>query len=368
MQGICPLWLERIFGERLFSQRRLGVKTALITGITGQDGAYLAKLLLEKGYRVVGAARRSASLNGWRLDELGIRDKIEWVSFELLEYESIVRALSCVQPQEIYNLAAQTFVGESFNTPVYTGNANGLGVARLLEAIRMAVPSARFYQASTSEMFGKVREIPQSETTPFYPRSPYGVAKLYAHWLTVNYRESYDLYASCGILFNHESPMRGLEFVTRKISYGLARYALTRERLKLGNIAAKRDWGFAGDYVEAMWLMLQQDKPDDYVIATGQTASVWDFVKLCGCQLGLDELHLEMCVDVDPGLFRPSEVDLLIGDPRKAKERLGWQAKTSLPQLAAMMAQADLGRVSKAIGKEPIEEKTNVFGQTTQAA
>lgn len=332
------------------------MKTALITGITGQDGTYLAKLLLEKGYRVVGAARRSASLNGWRLDELGIREKIEWVSFELLEYESIVRALSYVQPAEIYNLAAQTFVSESFQTPIYTGNANGLGVARLLEAIRMAVPSARLYQASTSEMFGKVREIPQSETTPFYPRSPYGVAKLYAHWLTVNYRESYGLHASCGILFNHESPMRGLEFVTRKISHGLARHTLTGEKLKLGNVTAKRDWGFAGDYVEAMWLMLQQDKPDDYVIATGQTATVWDFVKLAGAHLGLDQSRVEKAIEIDPALYRPAEVDLLIGDPRKAKEKLGWEAKTSLPQLAAMMAQADLGRVSQAIGKEPSGE------------
>lgn len=322
------------------------MKTALVTGISGQDGAYLAKFLLEKGYRVVGAFRRCATLNIWRLDELGIADDVELIPFELLEDSNVSRVVEKIGPDEIYNLAAQTFVGVSFEMPIYTGNANGLGVARLLEAIRTAVPSARFYQASTSEMFGKVQAVPQSETTPFYPRSPYGCAKLYAHWLTVNYREAHGLHASCGILFNHESPLRGAEFVTRKITIALARIKAGQQQfINLGNIDAKRDWGFAGDYVEAMWLMLQQQKASDYVIATGQTATVRDFARLAARHLGYDDSTLDSFIRIDPELYRPTEVDLLIGDPRKAYVKLGWEAKTTLPYLAAMMAEADMRRV-----------------------
>jgi GDPmannose 4,6-dehydratase len=333
----------------------VAAKTALVTGITGQDGAYLARFLLGKGYRVVGAHRRSSAPT-WRLDELGIAKEIEFEPFELLEQENIRRVLEKVKPDEVYNLAAQTFVGASFEIPTYTGDANGLGVARILEAIRQIDSGIRFYQASTSEMFGKVQAVPQNEMTPFYPRSPYGVAKLYAHWLTVNYRESHGLFACCGILFNHESPLRGLEFVTRKITHALANGLFP---IKLGNLNAKRDWGFAGDYVEGMWAMLQRDIPSDYVLATGQSVKVRDFANLAADYFDIEiEWHGEgdrevgvymgnEIFRVDPAFYRPAEVDLLIGDARKAYIDLGWEAKTTLPQLANMMVEADFQRTRK---------------------
>ena len=264
-------------------------KVALITGITGQDGAYLAKLLLDKGYKVFGAHRRTASLNLWRMKELGIADEVNLVPVDLLEYSNIQRTLDKVKPDEVYNLAAQSFVALSFEQPIYTGDVDGLGVVRLLDVIRMVNPEMRFYQASTSEMFGKVQAIPQNENTPFYPRSPYGAAKLYAHWITINYREAYDMHNSCGILFNHESPLRGLEFVTRKITAGLAQIKHGRKSpLELGNLDAKRDWGFAGDYVEGMWMMLQQPHGDDYVLATGEAHSVREFVEVAAGAAGFD--------------------------------------------------------------------------------
>lgn len=333
------------------------MKTALITGITGQDGAYLSRLLLDKGYRVVGAYRRGATLNLWRLRELGIADgEVELVPFELLEYENIRRVIQKVQPDEIYNLAAQTFVAASFEQPIYTTETNALGPMRILEAIREINPKIRFYQASTSEMFGKVSETPQSETTPFHPRSPYGNAKLYAHWATVNYREAYGLFACCGILFNHESQLRGTEFVTRKITQGLAQIRLgQKDQIALGNLDAKRDWGFAGDYVEGMWLMLQTDRPSDYILATGQTTSVRSFASLAAETLGFklewqgEGTEEQGCTNkpiivVDPNLYRPTEVDLLVGDATRARELLGWEPKTSLHKLIAMMVEADLKR------------------------
>jgi len=338
------------------------MKKALVTGITGQDGAYLAKLLLEKGYEVWGAYRRSASLNLWRLEELSIRDEIKLISLDLLEYSNIVRALEKVQPDEIYNLAAQSFVALSFEMPLYTADADALGVTRLLEAIRAVNPRTRFYQASTSEMFGKVQETPQTERTPFYPRSPYGVAKLYAHWITVNYRESYGIHASSGILFNHESPLRGQEFVTRKITAGLARIKYAQQDvLELGNLDAKRDWGFAGDYVEGMWRMLQQESPDDYVLATGETHSVREFVELAaevaGFDLawegsgeeerGIDRRTGKVVVRVNPEFYRPAEVDLLLGNPEKAQSRLGWSPRVGFSALVRVMAERDLGRAAR---------------------
>jgi len=336
--------------------RRTHVKTALITGVLGQDGAYLSKLLLDKGYTVWGAFRRSASLNDWRLRRLGVQDRVRLIPFELLEYSNIVRVLQTVQPDEVYNLAAQSFVGVSFEQPIFTADVDGVGVARLLEAIRLVRPEARFYQASTSEMFGKVQEPLQSETTPFYPRSPYGVAKLYAHWITVNYREAFDVHASSGILFNHESPLRGIEFVTRKITSTLVRIQRGEaEVLELGNMDAKRDWGFAGDYVDGMWRMLQQDTPDDYVLATGRTETVRDFVRLAaeaaGFDLvfegeGVDEVATDRksgrtVVRVNPQFFRPAEVEVLIGDAGKAKRALGWSSTVGLETLATMMVKAD---------------------------
>jgi GDPmannose 4,6-dehydratase len=333
---------------------------ALITGITGQDGAYLAQLLLDKGYEVFGAYRRSASANLWRLDELGITDSIKLVAFDLLEYSNIQRVLEKVQPDEVYNLAAQSFVALSFEQPLYTGDTDALGVTRLLEAIRVVNPKIRFYQASTSEMYGKVQEIPQSETTPFYPRSPYGVAKLYAHWMTVNYRESYGIHASSGILFNHESPLRGIEFVTRKITTTLAKIHCGQAQvLELGNLDAKRDWGFARDYVEGMWRMVQQDQADDYVLATGETHSVRDFVNWAAQTLGMDLDWLETgesehgvdratgktVVRVNPEFYRPAEVELLIGTPEKAMRVLGWKPATPIVDLVAAMTKADLARV-----------------------
>jgi GDPmannose 4,6-dehydratase len=335
-------------------------QTALITGITGQDGAYLSRLLLDKGYRVCGAFRRGASLNLWRLSELGVREAdIEFVPFELLEYANLRRVIQEVAPDEIYNLGAQSFVGISFEQPLFTTEVNALGVTRILEAIREVNPAIRFYQASTSEMFGKVRAVPQDELTPFYPRSPYAVAKLYAHWITVNYREAYDLFACSGILFNHESPLRGIEFVTRKITAGLARIREGQQELvELGSLEAKRDWGFAGDYVEAMWMMLQQSEPNDYVIATGETTSVRKFCELATAAVGynlawegegpstvgIDRSSGKTIIRVNPKFYRPAEVDLLIGDATKAHGTLGWSARTSLPQLVEMMVEADLRR------------------------
>lgn len=336
-------------------------RTALVTGITGQDGAYLSRLLLDKGYRVVGAFRRGASLNLWRLNELGLtEDDIEFIPFELLEYANLCRALDKVAPDEIYNLGAQSFVEVSFEQPLFTSDVNALGVTRMLEAIREVNQAARFYQASSSEMFGKVLQVPQSEATPFYPRSPYAVSKLYAHWITVNYRESYKMFTCSGILFNHESPLRGIEFVTRKITAGLARIREGKQDvLELGNLDAKRDWGFAGDYVEGMWRMLQQDEPGDYVLATGTTTSVRSFCELAaerfGFQLawegggkettGLDRRSGKTIIRINPKYYRPAEVDLLLGDASEARAKLGWSATTQLPQLVEMMVEADLRRL-----------------------
>ena len=311
---------------------------ALITGITGQDGSYLAEALLQKGYDVVGMVRRSSTVNYERIAH--IQGSIEFVNGDLLDQISLIDAIKIHEPDEIYNLAAQSFVQTSFGQPVLTGETTALSVTRMLDAIRIVNPQIRFYQASSSEMFGKVAEVPQTESTPFYPRSPYGVAKVYGHWITVNYRESYNLHASSGILFNHESPRRGLEFVTRKISYGAASIKLgLEEKLSLGNLDAKRDWGFAGDYVEAMWKMLQQEEPDDYVICSGMTHSVREFCDLAFSHL---ELNYEDHVVVDEQFFRPAEVDLLVGDYGKAKNVLSWEPSTSFKDLVTMMVEADL--------------------------
>ena len=311
---------------------------ALITGITGQDGSYLAEALLKKGYEVVGMVRRSSTVNYERIAH--IQGSVEFVNGDLLDQISLIDAIKLHEPDEIYNLAAQSFVQTSFGQPVLTGETTALSVTRMLDAIRIVDPNIRFYQASSSEMFGKVAEVPQTESTPFHPRSPYGVAKVYGHWITVNYRESYNLHASSGILFNHESPRRGLEFVTRKISYGVASIKLgLEEKLSLGNLDAKRDWGFAGDYVEAMWLMLQQETPDDYVICSGMTHSVREFCDLAFSHL---DLNYEEHVVVDERFFRPAEVDLLVGDYSKAKKILNWKPVTSFEDLVAMMVDADL--------------------------
>ena len=313
-------------------------KRALITGITGQDGSYLAELLLEQGYDVVGMVRRSSTVNFERITHL--MDDVEFAAGDLLDQMSMIEVLQKHRPEEVYNLAAQSFVQTCFGQPVLTGETTALGVTRLLDAIRIVDDSIRFYQASSSEMFGKVHEVPQSETTPFHPRSPYGVAKVYGHWITVNYRESYDLHASSGILFNHESPRRGLEFVTRKITHGAAQIALGQAtELRLGNLDAKRDWGFAGDYVEAMWRMLQQEAPDDFVICTGETHSVREFCELAFGRAGLD---YEDHVVVDERFFRPAEVDLLVGDAAKAETQLGWRPRTRFNQLVEMMVDHDL--------------------------
>ncbi|MFN7530473.1 MAG: GDP-mannose 4,6-dehydratase [Gemmatimonas sp.] len=315
-------------------------KTALITGITGQDGSYLAELLLDKGYRVVGVVRRSSTTPYERIAHLV--DRIELVSADLLDQTSLTDVVQSTAPDEIYNLAAQSFVQTSWNQPVLTGEFTALGVTRMLEALRKAAPRARFYQARSSEQFGKVVETPQRESTPFYPRSPYGVAKVYGHWITVNYRESFDLFAVSGILFNHESPRRGLEFVTRKISDGVARIKLGLQReLRLGNLDARRDWGFAGDYVEAMWRMLQLESPDDFVIGTGDTYSVREFCDAAFGAVGLD--YREFVVQ-DERFFRPAEVDLLVADPAKAKTVLEWTPRVGFRQLVEMMVEADLAR------------------------
>jgi GDPmannose 4,6-dehydratase len=314
--------------------------TALITGITGQDGSYLAEFLLEKGYRVVGVVRRSSTTPYERIGHLV--DRVELVSADLLDQTSLTDAVSEYAPDEIYNLAAQSFVQTSWTQPVLTGEFTALGVTRMLEAMKKAAPKARFYQASSSEMFGKVHESPQRESTPYYPRSPYGVAKVYGHWITVNYRESFGLYAVSGILFNHESPRRGLEFVTRKVTDAVARIKLGRAKeVKLGNLDSRRDWGFAGDYVDAMWRMLQKDEPDDYVIGTGHTCSVRDLCETAFKCVGLDYRDH---VTQDPKFFRPAEVDLLVADPSKARDQLGWVPKVSFKQLVEMMVDADLER------------------------
>ncbi|MEO7363318.1 MAG: GDP-mannose 4,6-dehydratase [Gemmatimonadaceae bacterium] len=317
--------------------------TALITGITGQDGSYLAELLLSKGYRVVGIVRRSSTTPYERIAHLV--DHVELVSADLLDQTSLTDAFSAVQPDEIYNLAAQSFVQTSWTQPVLTGEFTALGVTRMLEALRKGAPNARFYQASSSEQFGKVVETPQRESTPFYPRSPYGVAKLYGHWITVNYRESYNLYAVSGILFNHESPRRGLEFVTRKITDGVARIKLgLQDELRLGNLDARRDWGFAGDYVDAMWRMLQLDAPEDYVIGTGHTFSVREF---CEAAFGAADLDWQQYVVQDERFFRPAEVDLLVADASKAEAELGWKPAVSFENLVRMMVEADMDRYAK---------------------
>ncbi len=317
-------------------------KTALITGITGQDGSYLAELLLDQGYKVVGMVRRSSTVNYERIAH--IQDRIKFVPGDLLDQVSMINALQEAQPEEVYNLAAQSFVQTSFGQPVLTGETTALGVTRLLDAIRIVNPEIRFYQASSSEMFGKVKAVPQDEETPFYPRSPYGVAKVYGHWITINYRDSYDLHASSGILFNHESPRRGMEFVTRKITHAVAQIKLGRQtELRLGNLDAQRDWGFAGDYVEAMWLMLQQDAPEDYVICTGETHTVREFCDLAFEHVGL---NADDHVVIDPAFFRPAEVDLLVGDHSRATNELGWSPKTKFDELVTMMVDADLALLS----------------------
>jgi len=316
---------------------------ALVTGITGQDGAYLAQLLLDKGYRVVGLHRRSSTTNTWRLQELGILDKIELVEGDLGDSSSLEAAIENAEPDEVYNLAAQSFVASSWGQPVYTADVTAMGVLRLLEAVRRVDKKIRFYQASSSEMFGQVAEIPQRETTPFHPRSPYGVSKVFGYWITRNYRESYEMFACNGILFNHESPLRGIEFVTRKITDGVARIKLgLATELRLGNLNAKRDWGFAGDYVKAMWLMMQQDEPGDYVIATGESHSVGEFVQLA---FGAVELDWRQYVVQDPKYMRPAEVDTLLGDPTLARNALGWTTSTTFAGLIEMMVRADLARL-----------------------
>ncbi len=338
-------------------------KKAIVTGITGQDGAYLAKLLLDKGYRVFGTYRRTSSVNFWRLEELGIlqNENLSLVEYDLTDLGSSLHLVERCEPDEIYNLAAQSFVGVSFDQPTTTAQITGLGPLNLLEAIRLLNRNIRFYQASTSEMFGKVQAIPQREDTPFYPRSPYGVAKLYAHWMTINYRESYGIFGTSGILFNHESPLRGLEFVTRKITDAVAKIKLGQMRtLELGNLDAKRDWGFAGDYVEGMWRMLQASEPDTYVLATNRTETVRDFVSMAfkatgvevdfsgegDQEIGRDAQTGEIIVRVNPQFYRPAEVELLIGDPSKAKTNLGWEAQMSLEGLCGLMVEADLKRNS----------------------
>jgi len=337
------------------------LKNAIITGITGQDGAYLAELLLNEGYTVYGTYRRTSSVNFWRIEELGIQNhpNLFLEEYDLTDQATSIRLLERIQPDEVYNLAAQSFVGVSFDQPIVTGQITGLGALHLLESIRIVNPKIRFYQASTSEMFGKVQEIPQTEQTPFYPRSPYGVAKQYAHWMTINYRESYDIFGSCGILFNHESPLRGREFVTRKITDSVAKMQLGKlDVLELGNLDAKRDWGYAKDYVDGMYRMLQTDTPETYVLATNRTETVRDFVDMAFKAVdvalewqGSADNEQGVCtktgktlVRVNPKFYRPAEVELLIGNPAKAKQELGWEPKTTLEELCAMMVEADLRR------------------------
>ena len=344
----------------------MSIKKSIITGITGQDGAYLAELLLSKGYTVYGTYRRTSSVNFWRIEELGIKNhpNLHLVEYDLTDLSASIRLLERTEATEVYNLAAQSFVGVSFDQPLTTAEITGLGAVNLLEAIRIVNPKVRYYQASTSEMFGKVQSIPQTENTPFYPRSPYGVAKLYAHWMTINYRESYDIFGTSGILFNHESPLRGIEFVTRKITNAAARIKLGKQEvLELGNLDAQRDWGFAKDYVEGMWRMLQADRPDTYVLATGHTVPVREFVRMAfqGADIelgfqGQGEAETAVCtrtgktlVRINPRYYRPAEVDLLIGSSEKAKRELGWEPKTSVDALCKMMVAADLQWVERGL-------------------
>ena len=344
----------------LFNYFTFMTKRALITGITGQDGAYLSKFLIKKGYKVFGALRRTSSINTSRLSYLGVLDQIELVPMDLAEITNIQRLIERIEPDEIYNLAAQSFVQTSYEQPIYTSDIDGIGVTRLLETVRNLGGRPKFYQASTSEMFGKAEQSPQNENTPFYPRSPYGIAKLYSHWMTVNYREAWNVFACSGILFNHESPLRGTEFVTRKISQGMAKIALKKiKQINLGNLNAERDWGFAGDYVEAMWLMLQKDKPDDYVIATGETNSVREFVQVAANSIDIDiewdnegDNEVGICkktgdkiISVDKQYTRPSETDHLLGDASKAKENLGWKPSINFQSLVNMMVEHDLKRI-----------------------
>lgn len=337
-------------------------KTAFITGITGQDGAYLARLLLEKGYRVFGGFRRLSTQNFWRLDELNITDNVSLIEIDLLDASNLIRAVDEIKPDEIYNLAAQSFVAHSFKNPILTGNVTGIGVTNLLEAVRIVNKNIKFYQASTSELFGTAQEFPQRETTPFYPRSPYGVAKLYGHWMTINYRESYGIFASTGILFNHESPLRGLEFVTRKITDAVAK--IHRGKIgsfDIGNMDAKRDWGYAEEYVEGMWRILQADRADNYILATNETHSVRDWIEACfnfiekkivwkgkaEKEIGIDSATGKILVRVNPEFFRPAEVDMLIGDYTKAKTELGWEPKVRFKELAEIMLKRDIERQAK---------------------
>lgn len=327
------------------------MKSALITGITGQDGAYLAQLLLNKGYKVFGLLARRSTDTLWRLEYLQIKEEVVLVDGDMTDLSSLIRALQLAKPDEVYNLAAQSFVGTSWEQPVLTGNITGIGTVNILEAIRLTNPGIRFYQASTSEMFGLVQEEIQTEKTPFHPRSPYGAAKLYAHWMTINYRESYKMHTSCGILFNHESPLRGIEFVSRKITDAAARIKIgIQKELRLGNIEAKRDWGYAADYVEAMWLMLQQESGDDYVISSGRTTTVR---RLCEIAFSYLDLHYQDYVVIDPHYYRPAEVDVLLGDSSKAKRKLNWRAKTELEQLVKIMVDADVQRIMKEINSYP---------------
>jgi GDPmannose 4,6-dehydratase len=340
------------------------MKKALITGITGQDGAYLARFLLDKGYAVYGAFRRAAGLNLNGLKYLGVDDKVNYLPLELLEFTNIYRAIEKIQPDEIYNLGSQSFVALSFEEPIFTADVTALGPLRVLEAIRVVNPKIRFYQASSSEMFGKVQAIPQNEKTPFCPRSPYAASKLFAHWMTVDYRESYGIFACSGIFFNHESPLRGLEFITRKVTYGIARIkSRLQDKIVVGNLNSKRDWGYAPEYVEAMWLMLQQTEPDDYVVATGETHSVRDFAELAfkyaGFDIvwegkgieekGIDKKTGRTLIEVSAEFFRPAEVDILKGDCSKAREKLGWQPRTKFQDLVSIMVDADIKRVAREI-------------------
>ncbi len=340
------------------------MKKALITGITGQDGAYLAKFLLDKGYEVYGAYRRSAVLNLNGLKYLGVDDKVRYLPLELLEFTNIYRAIEKIQPDEIYNLGSQSFVALSFEEPIFTVDVTALGPLRVLEAIRAVKPDTKFYQASSSEMFGKVQAIPQNEKTPFYPRSPYAASKLFAHWITVNYRESYGIFGCSGVLFNHESPLRGLEFITRKVTDGIARIKnRLQDRIVLGNLDSKRDWGYAPEYVEAMWLMLQQDKPDDYVIASGEAHSVREFAehafRYAGFDIvwkgkdieekGIDKKTDKTLIEISPEFFRPAEVDFLQGDYSKAKGKFGWLPRTKFQDLVSIMVEADIKRIEKEI-------------------
>lgn len=319
-------------------------KNALITGVTGQDGAYLSRLLLSKGYSVYGVLARRSTDTTWRLRELGVENDVQLLDGDLTDLSSMIRVMQLSNADEVYNLGAQSFVGSSWAQPLVTTKVDGLGALNILEAVRIVNSSAHFYQASTSEMFGLIQEVKQDEKTPFYPRSPYGCAKLMAHWLTVNYRESFNMHASSGILFNHESPLRGIEFVTRKVSDAVARIKLGKQsELRLGNIDARRDWGFAGDYVEAMWMMLQQDQADDYVIATGVTTTVRAMCDIAFRHVGL---NMDDYIVIDPKFFRPAEVDILLGNPAKAKEKLGWEPKTTVEELITMMVDSDIRRLS----------------------